>query len=126
MSVSQAYTVLYSASLVCIAILMAVMLLRSARGPGVPDRVLSINMIGTLANAAILVLSALLHESWLVDVALIYTMISFVSVLILARVYIPVKPGRKPFRKKQAPSQPAALPDEPKNNGVSRKEDRHV
>ena len=102
MSVSEAYTILYSAALVFLALLLAVMLLRSTRGPGAADRLLSINMIGTLVNAAILILSALLHESWLVDVALIYTMISFVSVLILARVFIPAKPGRKPFRQSTA------------------------
>ena len=99
MSVSTAYTILYSAALAFLALLLAVMLLRSTRGPGVTDRLLSINMIGTLVNVAILVMSALLRESWLIDVALIYTMISFVSVLILARVAIPAKPNRKPFRK---------------------------
>lgn len=99
MSVAQAYQILYSAALLAVALLLTVMLVRSARGPGVTDRLLSINMIGTLVNAAVLILSRLLGESWLVDVALIYTMISFVSILILARVYIPARPGRKPFRK---------------------------
>ena len=102
MNVLTAYTILYSAALLCIALLLSVMLLRSTRGPGVTDRLLSINMIGTLVNVAILILSALLRESWLVDVALIYTMISFISVLILARVFIPAKPGRKPFRRSAA------------------------
>lgn len=99
MSLHDAYQTLYSVALLVIAALLAVMLLRSARGPGVTDRLLSINMIGTLVNCAIVVLSALLGEGWLVDVALIYTMISLVSVLILARVMIPEHPGRKPFRK---------------------------
>ena len=102
MNVLTAYTILYSAALLCIALLLSVMLLRSTRGPGAADRLLSINMIGTLVNVAILILSALLRESWLVDVALIYTMISFISVLILARVFIPAKPGRKPFRRSAA------------------------
>ena len=97
MSVSQAYTVLYSAALLVISILLTVMLIRSVRGPGVTDRLLSINMIGTLVIAGILILSRLLDEGWLVDVALIYTMISFVSILILARVSIPEKPDRQPF-----------------------------
>ena len=102
MTVSEAYQILYSAALVAVAVLLAVMLIRSAKGPGVTDRLLSINMIGTLVNAAILILSALLKESWLVDVALIYTMISFVSILVLARVYIPAHPKRKPFRETEA------------------------
>ena len=97
MNVGQAYTILYSCALTAIVLLMAVMLLRSTRGPGITDRLLSINMTGTLVNAAILVLAALLRESWLIDVALIYTMISFVSVLILARVAIPDDQERMPF-----------------------------
>lgn len=98
MTVQQAYQALYSGALIVLAALLCVMLIRSARGPGVTDRLLSINMLGTLAIAAILILSALLGEGWLLDVALIYTMISFVSVLILARVYIPAHPRRRPFR----------------------------
>lgn len=97
MTVEHAYEILYSWTLVILALLMAVMLVRSARGPGVPDRLLSINMIGTLVIAFILVLSALLDELWLVDVALLYTMISLIAVLILARVYIPDNAHRADF-----------------------------
>ena len=101
MSIDQAYQVLFSSALLVFSLLLVVMLIRSARGPGVADRLLSINMIGTLVIAGIVILSRLLEESWLVDVALIYTMISFVSILILARVYIPDQPSRKPFREKK-------------------------
>lgn len=97
MTIEAAYQTLYSTAILIFTFLLAVMLVRSARGPGVPDRLLSINMIGTLIIAFILVLSALLSELWLVDVALIYTMISLISVLILARVYIPDKTERSPF-----------------------------
>ena len=45
-------------------------------------------MIGTMVIAAFLILCALLEESYLADVALIYALISFVSVLIFAAVYI--------------------------------------
>ena len=48
--------------------------------------------------AGIVILSRLLGEAWLLDVALIYTMISLVSVLILARVLIPPRPSRRRFR----------------------------
>ena len=98
MTVAQAYQILYSTALLILSLLMAVMLVRSARGPGVPDRLLSINMIGTLVIAFILILSALLEELWLVDVALLYTMISLIAVLILARVYIPDNARRGRFQ----------------------------
>ena len=89
MSITTANTTLYSAALVYLAVLMAVMLMRAICVSGVTNRLIAINMIGTMVNAAILILSSMLKESWLVDVALIYTMISFVTVLILARVMIP-------------------------------------
>ena len=97
MTVWEAYTCLYTGALVILAVLIGVMLIRSIRGPGVTDRILSINMIGTMVISCIAVLYAYLGESYLLDVALIYTMISFVTVLVLASVYIPAKPKRKEF-----------------------------
>ncbi len=98
MTIDQAYQTLYTSALLVIAVLLAVMLVRCAMSPGITDRILTINMIGTLVIAGIVILSRFLQENWLVDVALIYTMISFVSILILARVYVPSSPKRKPFR----------------------------
>ncbi|MBQ9493342.1 MAG: sodium:proton antiporter [Oscillibacter sp.] len=98
MDVQRAYELLYTAFLTGVALLLCVMLFRSVKGPGVTDRLLSINMVGTLVIAGIVILSRLLGEAWLLDVALIYTMISLVSVLILARVLIPPSPSRKRFR----------------------------
>ena len=98
MNISTAYTYLYSAALVYLAILLAVMLMRAICVPGVANRLIATNMIGTMVNAAILILSSMLKESWLIDVALIYTMISFVTVLILTRVIIPahaIGPGKE-------------------------------
>ena len=97
MTVGEAYTCLYTGALVILAVLIGVMLIRSIRGPGVTDRILSINMIGTMVISCIAVLYAYLGESYLLDVALIYTMISFVTVLVLASVYIPANPRRKRF-----------------------------
>ncbi len=97
MTVGEAYTCLYTGALVILVVLIGVMLIRSIRGPGVTDRILSINMIGTMVISCIAVLYAYLGESYLLDVALIYTMISFVTVLVLASVYIPAKPKRKEF-----------------------------
>lgn len=97
MTVGEAYSHLYAGALVILAILIGVMLIRSIIGPGVTDRIVSINMICTMTVACIAILSAYLAESYLLDVALIYTMISFVTVLILASVYIPAKTKRSGF-----------------------------
>ena len=63
-------------------------LLRAIRGPRMADRILSINMTGSLTTAAIAVLAIYLDQSWLLDVCLIYCMISFLAVVVLAKVSI--------------------------------------
>ena len=63
-------------------------LLRAIRGPRMADRILGINMTGSLTTAAIAVLAVLLEQSWLLDVCLIYCMISFLAVIVLAKVRI--------------------------------------
>ena len=88
MGIEQAYTLLYSIALLCLAPLIGLTLYRSVKGPRITDRLVSVNMIGTMVIAAFLILCALLEESYLADVALIYALISFVSVLIFATVYI--------------------------------------
>lgn len=95
MSVENAYTTLYSLSLLVIAVLIAAMIYRSIKGPQITDRLLSVNMINTLVIVAFLILGALLDEAYLTDVAIIYALISFVSTLIFASVYIRRKKGGK-------------------------------
>lgn len=63
-------------------------LLRAIRGSRMADRILGINMTGSLTTAAIAVLAIYLDQSWLLDVCLIYCMISFLAVVVLAKVSI--------------------------------------
>lgn len=63
-------------------------LIRAMRGPRTADRILGINMAGSLTTAMIAVLAVLLEQSWLLDVCLIYCMISFLGVIVLAKVRI--------------------------------------
>ena len=94
MYVERAYHYLLLGALIWFAVLIGLMLIRSIIGPRITDRILSINMIGTMVICCIAILSQLLNESYLLDVALIYAMISLVTVLILATVYISVKKKR--------------------------------
>lgn len=63
-------------------------LLRAIRGPRMADRILGINMTGSLTTAAIAVLAVYLEQSWLLDVCLIYCLISFLAVVVLAKISI--------------------------------------
>ncbi|MBQ7246725.1 MAG: sodium:proton antiporter [Lachnospiraceae bacterium] len=95
--IETAYEYLYYGALIWLGLLILAMLIRSIIGPRITDRLLAINMIGTMVICAIAVLSRALGEGFLIDVALIYAMISFVSVLILARTYIPASGLRGRF-----------------------------
>lgn len=79
----------------CFIIMMAVLalgimagLIRAIRGPRRADRILGINVIGSLSTAMLAVLAVYLKESWLLDVSLVYGMMSFLSVVVLARIHI--------------------------------------
>lgn len=62
---------------ILLGICMIACLIAAIRGPELGDRIVAANMIGTLTIATICLLSYALQQSWLLDVALIYTMISF-------------------------------------------------
>ena len=52
------------------------------------DRIIGINLIGTIVVIAISLLSHLLQEPYLTDVAIIYVVLSFIAVMMLCRIYI--------------------------------------
>ena len=90
MTVREGYELLYNASLVIIGLLLVACLIRAIRGPRIADRVIAINMTGTMIVITICVLAFLMGEDYLVDVAMIYTMLSFLAVVVLTKVYMGV------------------------------------
>ena len=73
-------------ALLVVGILFA--LVRTIRGPRYADRILGINMIGSLSTASIALLAVLQEESWLLDVSLVYCLISFLAVMVLGKIRI--------------------------------------
>lgn len=92
MTIEQAYHALYGGALVVLILLIGAMVIRSIIGPRSTDRIMSVNMLGTMTICSIAVLSVLLDEGYLADVAMIYAMISFVAVLMMASMFVPSKP----------------------------------
>ena len=82
------YEILYTVALVIIGLLVIACLVRAIRGPRIADRVIAVNMMGTLIVIAICILAFMMSEGWLVDVAMIYTMLSFLAVVLLTKVYM--------------------------------------
>mgnify|MGYP002691244537 FL=1 len=61
---------------------------------GIPV-VMAVNMIGTLTIIMVVVFVVHLGEAYLADIALIYAMISFLSVVVLCKVYTGIYRERK-------------------------------
>lgn len=66
-------------------------LMRATLGPRYSDRIIAANIIGTKIIILIAVLSLVVGEGYLVDICLIYAVISFLSVVVLARSVIEKK-----------------------------------
>lgn len=79
---------IYITFLIILALMLFPCLIRAIKGPRIADRLMSVNMMGTLVMVMIAVLALLLHEGYLVDVCLVYAMISFLAVVVLTKVYI--------------------------------------
>lgn len=75
-------------ALIVFAILLFGCLIRAIIGPSVADRLMAVNMMGTMVIVMIAILAILLNEGFLVDICIIYAMISFLAVIVLTKVYI--------------------------------------
>ena len=86
----KAYSILYNGALIVIGVLLLFTLIRAIRGPRIADRIIAVTMMGTLVVITICVLAFLMSEGYLVDVAIVYTMLSFLAVVLLTKVYMGV------------------------------------
>lgn len=85
--VETAYHVLLLGAMLVLGVLIILGIIRSVLGPGISDRIIAVNMIGTIIIMLIAILSLYLDENYLVDVCLIYAMVSFLGVVVLCKVY---------------------------------------
>ena len=86
----KSYSILYNGALIVIGVLLLFTLIRAIRGRRIADRIIAVNMMGTLVVITICVLAFLMNEGYLVDVAIVYTMLSFLAVVLLTKVYMGV------------------------------------
>ncbi len=93
-----AYGCLMVGILIILVVLIIISMIRSVAGPRIADRIIAVNMIGTMVIMMIAVLSVYLEENYLVDVCLIYAMISFLGVVVLCKVYTGVYLQRKQMK----------------------------
>lgn len=73
---------------ILLAITAIASLIRAIRGPRFTDRLMAVNMISTMIISMMCILSVYLKQSFLIDVALVYALLSVLSVVVLARLVI--------------------------------------
>lgn len=95
MTVDTAYRYIYMFVIIFLALALFACLIRAIRGPRIADRLVAVNMMGTMVMVIMTVMSLLLNESYLVDISLIYAMISFLAVVVITKVYIGIYEERK-------------------------------
>ncbi len=78
---------LLTGAMLVLAVLIIFSIIRSVLGPKIADRIIAVNMTGTMIIMLIAVLSVFLDENYLADICLIYAMISFLGVVVLCKVY---------------------------------------
>ena len=90
---------LFVVILIYLACLLVLCLLRAVKGPSIADRLMAVNMMGTMVMVIISILALYLQAGYLVDICLIYAMISFLAVVVLTKVYTGVYLEREQNRK---------------------------
>ena len=70
--------------MVCLSFYFAI------KGPKIGDRLVSINMMSTLIIVIMAILALFKSEVYIIDICLIYAMISFLAVIVLSKVYLGV------------------------------------
>ncbi|MBR5564776.1 MAG: sodium:proton antiporter [Roseburia sp.] len=86
--------------LVVLALMVILCLIRAIIGPRIADRLVAVNMIGTMVMVSICILAVIMQEDYLVDICLIYAMISFLSIVVLTKVYTGVYMKEKDEKEK--------------------------
>ena len=91
----QAYHILFIIVLAVLAVMIILCLIRAIIGPRIADRIVATNMMGTIVMVIIAILAIMLKEGYLVDICIIYAMISFLAVIVLTKVYMGVYQEKK-------------------------------
>lgn len=101
MELVQQFDWIFHIILVILAIMLMLCLVRAVIGPRIADRLVSVNMMGTMIICIIVILGVIMDEGYLADIALIYAMISFLAVVVLTKIYAGVYNEQKERKNKQ-------------------------
>ncbi len=86
--IEQMYEALFTFVMCVLALVAMGYLIRAMIGPKFSDRILAVNGVQTLIIMIICILSVFQGENYIVDIALIYAMLGFVTVVIVCKAYL--------------------------------------
>lgn len=85
---SELRRLLLMGSMAFLSVTIFFCLLRAVLGPRFTDRIIAVNIVGTKVIVLISVLALHIGEHYLVDICLIYAVVSFLSVVVLTRAFL--------------------------------------
>lgn len=71
-----------------LSVMVLLCLIRAIKGPRFTDRLVAVNMIGTMTITIMCLLSVYFDQAFLVDISIIYALLSFITVVVLSRLVI--------------------------------------
>lgn len=100
-TLTNVQNIFYIGAIIILAVMLMICLLRAVLGPRVADRIVAVNMMGTMVMVMISILAVKMNEGYLIDVCLIYAMISFLAVVVITKVYMGVYAEHKSKEKEE-------------------------
>ncbi len=79
--------VMFTIISISILVVMIIALIRAILGPTLYDRILAVNVVGTKTVLLLSVLSVTAGRGDMVDIALVYALINFISVIAVLRFF---------------------------------------
>lgn len=95
----QAVHYLILISMLFLSITICFCLFFAVRGPKLTDRIVATNMIGVKSILLIILVSVYVGEGYLVDVTLVYALLSFLAVIVFTRFMLQFKLNKLKIQK---------------------------
>ena len=102
---SDVMSVLLIASCCVLGVGILFCMLRAYKGPRFTDRVVAVNMIGTITIAIMAILSVWMDADYLIDICITYALLSFIAIVVLTRLVIIRRRGQMEREKKMSPEE---------------------
>ena len=76
---------MWIAAAIALAVFVVVVLIRLILGPTIPDRLVALDTVNTIVIVIMVILGAAFKEVILIDVAIVYALLSFITTLFIAK-----------------------------------------